>query len=55
MTVMSSNNPSPMTLAMDYACKKCKKTSITIKAFPGQRMSVTRPLLQARVKDNELS
>ena len=35
--------------------QKLLKTSITIKVLPGQRMSATRPLVQARIKDNGLS
>lgn len=52
---MLSNHPSPLTSVMDYACKKLLKTSITIKVLLGQRMSATRPLVQARIKDNGLS
>jgi len=35
--------------------QKLLKTSVAIKVLPGQRMSATRPLVQARIKDNGLS
>lgn len=50
MTVMLSNDPSPLTLVMDYACKNCLKLPLLSRYYLDKECLPQDPLFKQELK-----